>query len=126
MLVLSGIIAALLAYLCNKLALKGLGDRGILTLVPFIEEFFKTVAAIYLESSIVGVHFIFGCIEGLYDLATSSKKIGKWAALASVLSHSAFGGITCLVYMETSNIPASIFAAWIFHSSWNWYITKYV
>ena len=126
MFVFSGIVAGILAYLWNKLILKRLGDRGLITLVPFIEEFFKSTVAIYLKSNIIGAHFIFGCIEGIYDIVTSSKKIGKWAALASILSHSFFGSVTYLVYLKTSNIPISIFSAWIFHSGWNWYITKYL
>ncbi len=126
MFIFSGMIAAALAYLWNKLLLKRLGDRGLITLVPFIEEFFKTVAALYLRHNIIGAHFIFGCIEGIYDIITSSKKIGKWAAMASIVSHSFFGAITYFVYLRTNNIPISIFAAWIFHSGWNWYVTKYM
>ncbi|ABR46396.1 conserved hypothetical protein [Alkaliphilus metalliredigens QYMF] len=124
--IIAGIIAALLAYLLNKWALKGVGERGLIALVPFIEEAAKSGVAFLLKTSFIQAHFVFGCVEGVYDMMTSSKKIGKWAALASILSHSFFGGITYFVYTQTQALLLSIMAAWIFHSGWNWYITKYL
>ncbi len=126
MFIFSGIFAAIFAYLCNKLILKRFGGNSLVAFVPFIEEFAKTSAAIVVGGNLVGTHFIFGCIEGIYDIITSSKKIGKLAALASVISHSLFGFITHITYSKSSSIFLSILLAWIFHSAWNWYITKYL
>ncbi|SET22732.1 hypothetical protein SAMN05660297_01745 [Natronincola peptidivorans] len=122
--IMAGILAAAFAYLCNKIILKAFKEEGLTILVPLLEEMAKTTFALLLKTNIIGSHFIFGCIEGIYDIFTSSKKIGKWAAVASILSHSFFGIVTYFTYKKT-NIPLiAIIVAWIFHSGWNWYVTK--
>ncbi|WP_242950338.1 hypothetical protein [Clostridium formicaceticum] len=117
-------MSALVAYLCNKIILKSFQDEGLTVLVPLLEEMAKTTFAFSLKTSIIGTHFIFGCIEGIYDIFTSSKKIGKWAAVASILSHSFFGMITYLTYTKTNISFIAILVSWIFHSGWNWYVVK--
>ncbi|WP_026477289.1 hypothetical protein [Alkaliphilus transvaalensis] len=127
MFIFSGIIAAIFAYLCNKLILKRFGGISLVAFVPFIEEFSKTFAAIaLLQTNLVATHFVFGCIEGIYDMVTSSKKIGNLAAIASVASHSLFGFVTYFSYAKTNSIIIGILIAWLCHSTWNWYITKYL
>lgn len=122
--IFAGILSALFSYILNKIMLKGLGERALIALIPFIEEMSKTTFAIILKSSIIGAHFIFGIIEGVYDLIFSSKKIGKWAALASLISHSFFGGVTYVVFERTNTLILSLLVAWIFHSAWNWFIME--
>lgn len=126
MIIITGIIAAINAYLLNKWILKRMGNKGLVTVVPLIEEISKTAAAISVNTSILGTHFIFGVIEGGYDIITSSKKIGKLAALASIISHSIFGLITWQVYVKMGRIIPAIAISCLFHSGWNWYITKYL
>ena len=121
---LAGIFSAAFAYLCNKVVLRSFQDEGLTILVPLLEEMAKTTFALLLKTNILGTHFIFGCIEGIYDIITSSKKIGKWAAVASIVSHSFFGIITNLVYFKTNLSILAIIVAWIFHSGWNWYVVK--
>ncbi|AKL93625.1 hypothetical protein CACET_c01070 [Clostridium aceticum] len=124
MIVIAGILSAALAYLCNKVILKSFQDEGLTILVPLLEEMAKTTFAFFLKTNIIGTHFIFGCIEGIYDIFTSSKKIGKWAAVASILSHSFFGMVTYLTYTKTKFGFIAILVSWIFHSGWNWYVVK--
>lgn len=124
MFIFAGIIAALSSYIFNKLVLKKLGDIGIIVVAPFIEETTKTIASLILNTSIIGTHFIFGFIEGIYDIINSSKSIGKWAALSSLISHTAFGLVTYLVIKTGYSPYWGVFLAWLLHSSWNWYITK--
>ncbi|MBM7614780.1 hypothetical protein [Alkaliphilus hydrothermalis] len=126
MFIFSGIIAAAFAYLCNKVILKRFGSNSLVAFVPFIEEFSKSIAAVLMSTHIVGTHFVFGCIEGIYDIVTSSKKIGNLAALASVVSHSFFGLITYITFGKSDSILIAVLVAWVFHSAWNWYITKYL
>jgi len=126
MVIFAGIISALLSYICNKWVLKKQGNVGLIVVVPFIEEATKTGSAIIIGTSIVGVHFVFGIIEGVYDIVNSSKSIGKWAALASIISHSIFGFATYLSLKAGYSIYWGIFLAWLIHSTWNWYITKYL
>lgn len=122
--IMAGILSAAFAYVCNKMILKLSHDEGLILLVPLLEETAKTIFALLLKTNIVGTHFIFGCIEGIYDIINSSKKIGKWAAVASVLSHSFFGIIAYYTYIRTNNIILGILVSWIFHGGWNWYIVK--
>ncbi|KAB3531847.1 hypothetical protein [Alkaliphilus serpentinus] len=126
MIIITGIISAIHAYLWNKIFLKKIGNKGLITVVPLIEEISKSLAAVLFSTSLLGTHFIFGIIEGGYDIITSSKKIGKMAALASVISHSIFGLITWQVYFRIGRILPAIIIACLFHSGWNWYITKYL
>lgn len=126
MVIFAGMIAALFSYICNKWVLRGLGDIAIVVVVPFIEETLKTASSIIIGTSIIGTHFIFGLIEGIYDIVNSSKSIGKWAALASIISHSIFGLVTYLTIKAGYSVYWGIFLSWLIHSTWNWYITKYV
>ncbi|MCC5911232.1 MAG: hypothetical protein JJT76_12415 [Clostridiaceae bacterium] len=122
--ILAGLGASLVAYLGNKLILRVFNEEGLTILVPLLEEIVKTTFAFLLGTSIVGVHFIFGCVEGIYDIITSSKKIGKWAAVASILSHSFFGIVTYLTFLKTGYSFIAVLLSWIFHSGWNWYVVK--
>jgi len=126
MVIFSGIIAALFSYICNKWVLNKLEDIGVIAVVPFIEEAAKTGSSIIIGTSIIGTHFVFGIIEGIYDIVTSSKRIGKWAALASIISHSIFGFVTYLTINTGYSIYWGILLAWLIHSSWNFYIIKYL
>lgn len=123
-LIFAGILSALFSYILNKLMLSKLGERALIALIPFIEEMAKTTFAIIFNSAFLGVHLIFGVIEGIYDYIFSSKKIGKWAALASIISHSFFGGVTYVVFERTNSAILAILVAWILHSGWNWYIME--
>ncbi|SDJ83214.1 hypothetical protein [Natronincola ferrireducens] len=122
--IMAGILSAILAYLCNKVILKSFRDEGLTILVPLLEEMAKTTFALLLKTNMIGTHFIFGCIEGIYDIITSSKRIGKWAAVASILSHSFFGMVTYLTYTRTKQALIAIILSWILHSGWNWYVVK--
>lgn len=122
--IIAGIFSAAFAYVCNKLILKSFQDEGLTILVPLLEEMAKTTFALLLKTNIIGTHFVFGCIEGIYDLINSSKKIGRWAAVASVISHSFFGIVTYFTYTKTDLSIIAIVVAWIFHSGWNWYVVK--
>ncbi len=92
--------------------------------VPLLEEIIKTTIALAIKGGIIGSHLVFGLIEGLYDIFTSSKEIGKEAAMASIISHSFFGIVTQVTYVKTQKLIMGIMIAWIFHSTWNWYIVK--
>ncbi|GAB6086116.1 hypothetical protein [Alkaliphilus crotonatoxidans] len=126
MFILSGILAAFFAYLLNKVILKRFGGNSLIMIVPLAEELIKTLAAMVINRNILATHIVFGIIEGGYDIFNSPKKIGKLAALASILSHSLFGYITLLVFNRSQSIFIAILVAWLFHSGWNWYITKYL
>lgn len=126
MFIFAGIIAALLSYLCNKAVLRKSENTGITIVIPCIEEMTKTISALAMNTSIIKTHFIFGIIEGIYDIATSSKAVGRWAALASIISHSLFGLVTYFSIKNGYSFYWGIFLAWLIHSTWNWYITKYL
>lgn len=121
--ILAGIIAAIFSYIFNKLALKKVGNIGINIIVPFIEEGSKTAMAFILDTNIIATHFVFGFIEGVYDIINSSEYIGKWAALASLISHSVFGVAVYLTAKAGYPIYLGALIAGLLHSGWNYYIT---
>ncbi|KAB3531904.1 hypothetical protein F8154_12395 [Alkaliphilus pronyensis] len=125
MFLVSGILSAINAYLLNRWILNRTGSRGIVLMVPLIEELSKTLIALLLKSAIIETHITFGVIEAIYDIKTTSKGVGRLAALASIISHSIFGWLTYVIYTKTGLVSVGIIIAWVLHSGWNWYITKY-
>lgn len=123
--IIGGLIAALVSFMANKISLKTMGEAGIIVIVPAIEEISKTLTALILKANIIGCHFAFGFIEGIYDIINSSSRIGKWAALASIISHTGFGTVAYLLIRAGYPTYIGIFLSWLLHSSWNWYVIKY-
>ncbi|MCR1899017.1 hypothetical protein NSA47_08465 [Irregularibacter muris] len=120
-----GMIAALIAYGCNKLLLRWQGDKAIIYTVPLVEEVSKSLTAYFISGGLILTHIIFGIIEALYDLIhTKSEKVGFIAAIMSIVSHGIFGILTAYLYKWTGMILLSIFITAISHSLWNYFITK--
>lgn len=124
MYLVSGGIAALISFLFNRFFVKYLGNKAIYTVVPIIEEISKTLAPFFLSTSILYTHIVFGIIEALYDGTTSPKKVAFTAALMSIVTHGILGAISSYTFAFTNNVGVAIFAAWIFHLGWNYFIAK--
>ncbi len=121
--VLAGLIAALIAWLVNgQIALRA-GNKGIVCLVPAIEEGAKTLTAILLNSSIFLSHAVFGTVEAVYDTLVT-KKNGVWAGLISYLGHMIFGLITLGLYRATGYLLIGLAGGYSAHLAWNWLILK--
>lgn len=118
--IIAGLLAAGFAFVGNQKILQQFGSRGISTVTPLFEETLKTGLALLLSASILGVHLVFGIVEGIYDYGTASKGQG-WAAAVSVISHGIFGLVTMLVISKTGYFLAIVLSATL-HTSWNYLI----
>ncbi|HOB19084.1 MAG TPA: hypothetical protein PK830_04665 [Candidatus Atribacteria bacterium] len=117
--------AALAAsYIINKLLLRLLREKAVIYGAPFFEELFKTLPAYFLNRPLLHVHILFGLGEAIYDFFSSRRETGRWAALVSLLSHSAFGGLTCLLFSLTGTIYPALAGAVLAHCAWNYIIMK--
>jgi len=119
-----GLSALLLSYLLNKAFLGWLGDKAIYLAAPAIEEILKSIPAYCLNRPIWPVHLFFGIGEALYDYLSSRKRIGKWAAVFSILSHGIFGAITAGMLYFFDNLTVGLFAAVLVHGAWNYFIMR--
>jgi hypothetical protein len=122
--VISGIVSALIAYVFNRLLIKRQKEKSIVFIIPLVEECSKTLIAIMMGGSIIGVHVVFGIIEALYDLLhTKSKNAATIAAVLSLISHSIFGIISNYIYIWTGWLSLGIIITTIIHSTWNYFTT---
>lgn len=119
---ISSLLAAVLALLFNPYFVKLWGDRAIAVIVPIAEELLKTLIAVILSASIFYTHFSFGVIEAIWDMRVNTK--GFQAAIFSLLTHSLFGFITLYTYNLTGFLLWGIILSIIIHIIWNSYILR--
>ncbi len=118
----AGVMAALVSWVGNRLALKIIGTREIVVLAPFIEEAAKTGAAVLTGSPVTLTHGVFGLTEGIYD-AWGAGWQGLQAGAASLAGHLFYGYITFLV-MQKHNLFIAILSGYILHMLWNFTVLK--
>ena len=119
----AGLVAALMAWGLNVLMVKSGGERCIIWVIPWLEEFTKTGAALLLRTSIPLTHGVFGLVEAVHDCLIS-RRLGFWAGLASVVSHWFFGQITQYFISQTGYWLLGVGVAAVVHVSWNLAITR--
>lgn len=122
--ILAGAMAAFISFYLNTKALK-LGKWSIIYIAPFVEEFTKTYLALYLGSSIIFTHMIFGCIEAIYDIIDGKSIIRYVAGGAAFLSHSIFGIITEYVLISKFVPLIAVGCSYIIHLLFNMTILWY-
>lgn len=116
--------ALIVSWLINKVLLKWVGDYAIYFGAPILEEVLKSLPAYLLNRSVFHVHFFFGIGEAVYDFCTGRKESGRWAALASIASHSLFGGVVYLLMEWTSSITSAIMVSIVLHMGWNYGVMR--
>ncbi len=121
--VVAGVSAAVIAYILNRIVIAKAGNKGIVSLIPFVEEVLKSLTAVYLGGSLVTTHLIFGAIEASYEIfgAKSPKEIA--GGFSSLATHGALGLVTSGVWVLTNSLWLGIGAASLLHSLWNRMIT---
>ncbi|WP_366923348.1 hypothetical protein MFMK1_000223 [Metallumcola ferriviriculae] len=115
MILLSAVMVALMVWLINRQIVNLLGNKAVITAIPFIEELFKSAAAVLLGVPLVALHGIFGIIEGVYDIIAGVRFL---PAAASVLSHTFFGGLTNYL-LHIFGFWGAWFVAGLVHVAWN-------
>mgnify|MGYP000194268795 CR=1 FL=1 len=124
MILLISLTALGLSYLANKFLLKILKERAVIIGAPIVEEILKTLPAYLLNRPVFYVHLLFGAGEALYDFFTGARNSGRWAALFSIVSHSAFGGITLYILYISKNVVQAVLCAIAAHFIWNFTIMR--
>jgi hypothetical protein len=115
-----GCLMAALSFLLNKILLKYVGMKAVISYSPVVEEVTKSLCSYYLAADILATHVVFGMLEAGYDwYNTADGQRGKWAALVSIIGHSLFGCLTLLGLYISSSIWIAIFVASCVHVMWN-------
>ena len=115
-----GCLMAGLSFLLNRLLLKYIGIKVVISYSPVVEELTKTLCSYYLSADILVTHIIFGILEAGYDWYNrQSGQRGTIAAVLSIVGHTLFGGITVLVFNLSNNIFIGMIAAIVVHLVWN-------
>ena len=115
-----GCLMAGLSFLLNKLLLKYIGIKVVISYSPVVEELTKTLCSYYLAADILVTHIVFGALEACYDWFNEQNgKRGTIAALLSIVGHTLFGGITVLIFNLSGSIYIGIVAAIVVHVIWN-------
>lgn len=115
---LSGLLAAVLAWLINKLTVEKLGTVAIFSFVPLTEELLKTAFAFLLDSSILYTHLTFGLAEAIFDVLRPGLGQAP-AGLMSLLSHGLYGWLTVKIFLWSGSIWLALAVTITLHSLWN-------
>ncbi len=113
-----GLIAVSIALLVNPMIEKIFGTKVVFFGIPLAEEGIKTLVAVYFHAALVGTHFVFGVVEGMYDLLRPTKT-GCWSALLSIIGHTLFGVVTWLLLKYGWPVYLAIMLSAFMHSMWN-------
>lgn len=115
-----GCLMAGLSFLLNKLLLRFVGIKAVISYSPVVEELTKTLCSYYLAADILVTHIVFGVLEAGYDWYTSAREErGKWAALGSIGGHSLFGALTIMGLAASGSVWMAILGASCVHVIWN-------
>ena len=115
-----GCLMAGLGFLLNKLLLKYIGMKVIVSYSPIVEEITKTLCSYYFAADILVTHIIFGVLEAVYDwFKRRSRERGAIAALSSIVGHTLFGVVTIGIFNLSDSIFLGIFVAGCIHLIWN-------
>lgn len=115
-----GCLMAGLSFLLNRLLLKYIGIKVVISYSPVVEELTKTLCSYYLAADILLTHIIFGILEAVYDwFNRHSGERGAIAALLSIIGHTLFGAVTIALFNLSGSIFLGIFAAVCVHLIWN-------
>lgn len=122
--VLLGLGAAGLAWQMNKF-LGRLPGAAPARLAPLVEEAAKTAPAALFAADIFFTHFVFGLVEGAWELV-SGRRNGFYAGLWAVVTHSVFGFITVFVLQTCGSLAPALAAACLGHAVWNHVVFRYL
>lgn len=115
-----GCLMAGLSFLLNKVLLKYVGVKAIISYSPVLEEMTKTLCSYYLAADILVTHIVFGVLEAGYDwYSTPNGRRGMWAASASIVGHSLFGALTLMGLYASDSIWVALLATSCVHVLWN-------
>lgn len=122
----AALVAALGAFVGNRLLFTLLGPRAAWLAVPWLEEAVKFVAASPLAGRpILTVSLFFGLAELLYDLVTA-RTDGLYLGLLSLCTHGVAGGVATLLLDATGHTQQALVAAGVVHMAINVVVVRLV
>lgn len=119
---ITGILAAAIAWAINTWISSWGGSFGISILVPLVEEVTKTGLTLLIGSGLVMSHAVFGAIEAVYEIRRDHQ-IGS--ALAAFIMHLFFGIATLGLFRYSGNWVLAILGTVLLHSIWNLLIIRF-
>lgn len=117
-------MAAAAAYILNRIIIAKVGNKGMVTLIPIVEESLKSLAAVLLGASLISSHLIFGAVEASCEIAGAKSFKGAVGGLSSFAAHGFLGLVTTAGFELTNSLTLGIGAAAVLHSLWNRVITR--
>jgi hypothetical protein len=123
--VLAVLLALTFAYLVNRWGIERFGLAEVVWLGPVVEEFGKTVFAWLVGAVIWPVHIGFGAFEAFWDIRTGGTHRHA-AALASIIGHTVFGGLTAWGLKQFASLWGGILIGMTAHILWNSYVILFV
>ena len=120
----AGTLAAVAAYIANRIIIARIGNKGMVTFIPIVEESLKSLAALVLGASLINTHSVFGAIEAGYEIVGAKSISGVLGGLSSFAAHGVLGLVTFWVFRISGNLLLGIGAAAVLHSLWNSLITR--
>lgn len=115
-----GFLMAGLSFLLNRLLLRVIGMKAVISYSPVVEELTKSLCSYYLAADILITHVVFGVLEAGYDWYTASgEERRKWAVLGSICGHSLFGALTVMGLSVSGSIWIAVLGACCIHILWN-------
>ncbi|NLX87655.1 MAG: hypothetical protein GXY97_11000 [Clostridiales bacterium] len=121
----AGLSASLMGFLISSALLKSMGNRVLVFYIPAVEELLKTLGAVIFGAPVVPAHFVFGMVEGLYDLYSSPPDRSFTAFVLSIVSHTLLGTAAWLAIRVSGSVFAAVLASTVLHSLWNRIMTEY-
>lgn len=121
----AALLATAGAFVINRWGINRFGFVGAVWIGPAIEELGKTGIALLLGAMVLPVHVCFGLSEGIFDLRGGTRQ-SRAAAVASVVGHGAFGGITIWGHEIFASWGGGILLAVMAHMFWNSYVILFL
>lgn len=112
-----GLLAALVALAANRILLHLWRGKTVPFLGPIIEESSKTGMALLAGVSLVGVHSVFGFVEGSWELMAKPGNLKP--ALAAWGVHSILGLLVHITYIYSSQGILAWATGCLLHAGWN-------
>ena len=117
--VTAGLVAALAAYVINRILIIKTGNKAIAGIIPFVEELLKSGVPYLLGEPIYVAHAVFGLSEAVYEIVTGRATESRSGAVLSLLSHTLFGLLTMYLFSLSGSFLAAVLAVSVVHGLWN-------
>ena len=126
LLLLLTLVAAVTAYLGNRLLYRSLGRQATFLTVPWWEEACKALAIAVLPGwPVLTVHLLFGFLECGYDWWRTESD-GFFLGVLTLSGHGLFGGLAALIVTQFGSLWWAYVMAGLAHMLYNLAVVQLV